>query len=122
MEGAFSYNSELPGGRAPFWIKDDALSDLGLGPGDAVSVDSSAEPAEGDLVLAEVVVEDDASERMVRRYFEDSGQVTLKAANPTYRDILVPAEQVFVIGVVKTRIRYESAEGDRTRIVEEPLD
>ena len=38
--GAFSWNSELPSGRNPFWIRDEALNGLGLHPGDAVSVDN----------------------------------------------------------------------------------
>ena len=121
MEGQFSYNSELPGGRAPFWIKDEALADLGLGPGDAVSVDSREEPADGDLVLVELEAEDGGSERTVRRYFSDGEDVTLKAANAAYPDLRVPSEQVFVVGVVRSRVRFEGAGDDRTKIVEEPL-
>ena len=63
----FSWNSELPSGRNPFWIRDEALAGLGLHPGDAVSVDSQAEPRDGDLVVAEVEVDDD-SLRTARRY------------------------------------------------------
>ena len=122
VAAAFSYNSELPGGRAPFWIKDDSLSGLGLHRGDAVSVDSSLEPKDGDLVLVEVAVEDESSERTVRRYYEDGGEVTLKAANPDYPDVLLPSDQVFVVGVVRTRVRFEPVDRDLTRIVEEPLE
>ena len=121
MEGQFSYNSELPGGRAPFWIKDEALAGLGLGPGDAVSVDSRQDAAGGDLVLVEVETDDGASERMVRRYFEAGGVVTLEAANAGYPDLVAPVDRVFVVGVVTSRVRYEDAGDERTRIVEEPL-
>ena len=121
MEGAFSYNSELPGGRAPFWIKDDSLTELGLRSGDAVSVDSSLEPANGDLVLVEVETEDGASQRVVRRYYEDEGEVTLRAASADYPDIILPADELFVVGVVKTRVRFEPVGDDRTRILEEEI-
>lgn len=122
MEGQFSYNSELPGGRAPFWIKDEALVGLGLRPGDAVSVDSRADPADGDLALVEVAAEDGGSERTVRRYFADGHDVILKAANAAYADRRVSGDQVFVVGVVRTRVRFESAGEDRTKIVEEPIE
>jgi hypothetical protein len=122
MSGQFRYNSELAGGRVPFWIRDDALAELDLAPGDAVGVDPSEEPSDGALVLAEVVLDDEASERMVRRYFEADGRVTLQAANPSHADIQADSERVFVVGVVKTRVHFGPAEGDQTRIVEEPLE
>ena len=121
MEGAFSYNSELPDGRSPFWIKDDALSGIGLRVGDAVSVDSSAEPTDGDLVLVELE-EDDDSRKIVRRYYEQDGAVVLRAGNPEYPDLRVSPDRLFVVGVVRTRVRFEAAGADRTRIVEEPLE
>ena len=120
MEGGFSYNSELPGGRSPFWIKDDALSGIGLRAGDAVSVDPHAEPADGDLVLVEVEQEDD-SHKLVRRYYEENGAVVLRAENPDYPDSRVAPERLFVVGLVRTRVRFEATGGDQTRIVEEPL-
>ncbi|HEY0580609.1 MAG TPA: hypothetical protein VGE94_00400, partial [Chloroflexota bacterium] len=66
--GAFSWNSELPSGRNPFWVRDDGLAGLGLQAGDAVSVDTRAEPANGDLVVAEAEIDGD-SVRLARRYF-----------------------------------------------------
>ncbi len=121
MEGQFSYNSELPGGRAPFWIKDEALTGLGLRPGDAVSVDSGEAPRDGDLVLVELEAEDGASERTVRRHFAAGADLILRSANPAYPELRVPAERAFVVGVVRTRVRFEAADDERTRIVEEPL-
>jgi len=44
---------------------------LGLHTGDAVSVDTRAEPRDGDLVVVEVELEDD-SLRTARRYFATS--------------------------------------------------
>jgi SOS-response transcriptional repressor LexA len=76
--GAFSWNSELPSGRNPYWIRDEALSGLGLHSGDAVSVDTRAEPRDGDLVVVEVELDDD-SLRTARRYFASAGRVRLEA-------------------------------------------
>ena len=121
MEGAFSYNSELPGGRSPFWIKDDALSGIGLRAGDAVSVDSRAEPSDGSLVLVDVE-DDDGSQKLVRRYYEQGGQVVLRAANPEYPDLRLPPQRLFIVGLVHTRVRFEAAGANRIRIVEEPLE
>ncbi len=120
MAAAFGHNSELPGGRVPFWIKDDALIGLGLRRGDAVAIDSQRTPDNGDLVLVEVVVDED-SDRTVRRYFEDGGMVTLSAASPAVPDLLVPLEQLFVVGVVTSRVRYQPVDDERTRIIEEPI-
>jgi len=122
MEGAFSYNSELPGGRAPFWIKDHALAGIGLRPGDAVSVDSGEEPKRGELVLVELETDDGGSDRTVRRYFERGEDVLLKAENDAFPDIVLASSRVLLVGVVKTRVRFEAASDDRTRVVEEPLD
>ena len=84
-------------------------------------MDPSEEPSNGDLVLVEIA-DDEASERLVRRYFEAEGRVTLQAADPFHPEILIDSERVFVVGVVKTRVRFGPAEGDETRMVEEPLE
>ena len=116
--GAFSWNSELPSGRNPFWIRDDALVGLGLHAGDAVSVDTRAEPRDGDLVVAEVELDAD-SLRVARRYFAGSGRIRLDPVGaPTFEAIEVPEEQVMVMGVVVARIRFAA---DGASAVEEPL-
>src|ERR1051325_3768171 len=102
---AFSWNSELPSGRNPFWIRDEALSDLGLHVGDAVSVDTRAEPRDGDLVVVEVELEDD-SVRTARRYFAVGERVRLEPVAGGVEAIEVPAEQVMVMGVVVARLRF----------------
>ena len=58
MSGVTSWASELPSGHNPFWIKDEALADLDLHPGQAVGIDTRREPVDGDLVLAEVELEE----------------------------------------------------------------
>src|SRR5438105_9827307 len=98
MVGATSWNSELPSGRNPFWIKDEALLDLGLRPGDAVSVDTRREAVDGDLVLLEVET-DSLSDRLVRRLYSEDDQVRLVAANADFPELRLSAEQMIVLGV-----------------------
>jgi SOS-response transcriptional repressor LexA len=113
---AFSWNSELPSGRNPFWIRDEALAGLGLHVGDAVSVDTRAEPRDGDLVVVEVELDDD-SLRTARRYFGLQGdRVRLEPIGDAVEPIEVPGDNVMVMGVIVARLRLsESAP------VEEPL-
>lgn len=122
MPGVTSWNSELPSGRNPFWIKDEGLAELGLHPGDAVSVDTAREPVDGDLVLAEVESET-FSGRLVRRYFasDPAGAVRLVPANPQLPTLVVEREQVLVLGVVYGRLTFEPAGDDAVRVIETPL-
>lgn len=115
--GAFSWNSELPSGRNPFWIRDEALSGLGLHPGDAVSVDTRAEPSNGDLVVVEAEVDGD-SIRTARRYFSDGDHVRLEPDGVAQDTLELPAENVIVMGVIVARVRI-SPSGDH--VTEEPL-
>ena len=75
--GAFSWNSELPSGHNPFWIRDDGLLGLGLHAGRRGSVDTRAEPQDGDLVVAEAEIDGD-SQRLARRYFTSGDDVRLE--------------------------------------------
>ncbi len=106
---AFSWNSELPSGRNPFWIRDEALAGLGLHVGDAVSVDTRAEPNSGDLVVVEVEIEDD-SLRTARRYVRRSDEmVRLEpvGAPDEVEPLELPAESVMVMGVIAARLRLQ---------------
>ena len=105
-DGAFSWNSELPSGRNPFWIRDEALSGLGLHAGDAVSVDTRVEPIDGDSL------------RIARRYFAESDHVRLEPDHPGAETLELPAEDIIVLGVVVARVRI-SPSGDH--VTEEPL-
>ena len=120
MSSATSWNSELPSGRNPFWIKDEALADLGLHVGDAVSVDTRREAADGDLVLVEAET-DEFSDRLVRRYFADGDRIRLVAANPDFPELRLSPEQMLVLGVVCTRVRFEPAGDDSVRVIEEQI-
>jgi SOS-response transcriptional repressor LexA len=117
---ATSWNSELPSGRNPFWIKDEAMAELGLHTGDAVSVDTAREPVSGDLVLAEVET-DELSDRLVRRYFaDDAGDVLLVAANPEFAQLQLTSDQMILLGVVCSRVRFEPTV-DSVRVIEDPI-
>jgi SOS-response transcriptional repressor LexA len=115
--GAFSWNSELPSGRNPFWIRDEALSGLGLHSGDAVSVDTRVEPHNGDLVVVEAEIDGD-SVRTARRYFAVGARVRLESSVEGEDALELPEDSVIVMGVIAARLRF-SATGDMA--VEEPL-
>ncbi len=114
--GAFSWNSELPSGRNPFWIRDEALAGLDLHTGDAVSVDTRAEPTSGDLVVAEVELEAD-SLRLARRYVElDGDRVRLEPVGGAAEALEVGRDELIVMGVIAARLRMSGADA-----IEEPL-
>ena len=116
--GAFSWNSELPSGHNPFWIRDDALAGLGLHVGDAVSVDTRADPTDGDLVVAELEIDGD-SLRTARRYFVIGDKVRLEPVGANMDPIEIEQDQLMVMGVIVGRL---SASDDRTTFTEEALD
>ena|SRR5205823_2435836 len=103
--GAFSWNSELPSGHNPFWIRDEGLSGLGLHAGDAVSVDTHAEAGDGDLVVVEVEVDGD-SQRLARRYFAAGDHVRLEPVGDAGETLEVPSESLIVMGVIVARVRF----------------
>jgi SOS-response transcriptional repressor LexA len=115
--GAFSWNSELPSGRNPFWIRDEALAGVGLHAGDAVSVDTRAEPNNGDLVVVEAEVDGD-SLRLARRYFATADQVRLEAIGAADAALELPAESVIVMGVIVGRLQFSDG---GAQVIEEPL-
>ena len=115
--GAFSWNSELPSGHNPYWIHDEALAGLGLHAGDAVSVDTRAEPADGDLVVAELEIDGD-SLRTARRYFVTGDRVRLESVGGDLEPIEIEPDQLMVMGVIIARL---SRSADGTTFVEEPL-
>jgi SOS-response transcriptional repressor LexA len=116
--GAFSWNSELPSGRNPFWIRDESLAGLDLHSGDAVSVDTQADPADGDLVVVDVELEDD-SVRTARRFFHaPDDRVRLEPVGDAAESLELPAESVIVMGVIRGRLRFAS---DQAAPTEEPL-
>src|SRR5689334_16576069 len=109
-EGAFSWNSELPSGHAPFWIRDEGLAGLGLHVGDAVGVDTRAEAHDGDLVVVEAEIDGD-SQRLARRYLVTGSQVRLEPVGAADVEPLeLDAESLIVMGVIKARVRFPSSD------------
>jgi SOS-response transcriptional repressor LexA len=115
--GAFSWNSELPSGRNPFWMRDEALAGLGLHTGDAVSVDTRAEARDGDLVVGEADVDGD-SLRTARRYFARGDRVRLEPVAEGVDALELPADSVIVMGVIAARLTFPPSGGAP---IEEPL-
>lgn len=116
--GTFSWNSELPSGHNPFWIRDEGLADLGLHVGDAVSVDTRVEPRDGDLVVAEVDLDGD-SLRLARRYRAvDGNRVRFEPLGAAHEPLEVDAESAMLLGVIRGRVRLEDG---GARVVEEAL-
>jgi len=114
--GAYSWNSELPSGRNPFWMRDEALAGLGLHTGDAVSVDTRVEARDGDLVVVEAEVDGD-SLRTARRYFAVGDQVRLEAVGEGIDPLELPADSVIIMGVIAARLTFAPT-GEP---IEEPL-
>jgi SOS-response transcriptional repressor LexA len=112
---AFSWNSELPSGHNPFWIRDEALAGVGLHAGDAVAVDTQADPLHGDLVVAEVELDGDSA-RLARRYALDGESVRLEAVGADFEPLIVDATALIVMGVIVARVRF-----DGEHSTEEPL-
>jgi SOS-response transcriptional repressor LexA len=115
--GAFSWNSELPSGRNPFWIRDEALAGLGLHAGDAVSVDTRAEARDGDLVVVEAELDGD-SVRTARRFFSAGDRVRLEGEGDEVEPLELEADSVIVMGVIAARLRFVA---DDEAPVEEPI-
>jgi len=114
---AFSWNSELPSGHNPFWIRDEALAGLGLHAGDAVAIDTRVEPRDGDLVVAEADIDGD-SLRLARRYFRAGDEIRLEPVGSADDVLALPQDNVLIMGVIAARLRF-SAGGDQP--LEEPL-
>lgn len=115
--GAFSWNSELPSGRNPFWMRDEALAGLDLHTGDAVSVDTRVEARDGDLVVVEAEVDGD-SLRTARRYFAAGDQVRLEGVGEGLEPLELPADSVIIMGVIAARLTFPPGGGQP---LEEPI-
>lgn len=77
-------------------IKGESMIGVGIMPGDTVFVRQQSSANSGKIVVA--MVNDEAT---VKRFFPDpSGIVRLQAENPNFSDILVPADQCSILGVV----------------------
>ncbi|MCC7106012.1 MAG: hypothetical protein IT307_12790 [Chloroflexi bacterium] len=118
-DNAVSWNSELPSGRSPFWVRDEAMAVLGLHPGGAVSVDTRRDPVDGDLVVVELEIDDD-SIRTIRFVHRDGERLRFTAANSREAAIVVDEDACIIMGVVHGRLRFEQRSGQLAAI-EEPI-
>jgi SOS-response transcriptional repressor LexA len=81
--------------------------------GDAVSVDTSVEPHDGDLVVVEAEVEGD-SLRLARRLFHAGERLRLEgtSGDDDHQILEIDADAVIVMGVIVARLHF-SANGDK---------
>ena len=85
-----------------FELPDDTLASIGLPAGRRVQVDRTRRPKDGDLVLAELV-RGGSRQRLVRRYQELDGMVTLDAAGGA-AEIMRWSSELHILGVVDIRL------------------
>jgi hypothetical protein len=76
------------------------------------------EPHDGDLVVAEIELDDDA-QRVARRYFRAGDAVRLEPVGGDGDVLLLPESSVLVLGVIASRLRF--AAGADQPPLEEPL-
>ena len=116
---AYSWNSELPSGHNPYWIRDEALAGIGLHAGDAVAVDTRVDAKSGDLVVAEVDVDGD-SLRLARRYVLKGETVRLEPIGSEVEieveALEVDATALIVMGVIVGRLQFDNGAAAETPI------
>ena len=85
-----------------FWqVRGTSMIEAGISDGDLLVVNRALSPQHGDVVVAEV-----DGEFTVKHFFKKSGQVSLRAANPTFPPLLLKEGQTLTIcGVVTYTIR-----------------
>jgi len=88
-------------------VKGDSMIGDGILDGDKVLLRPGIEPHAGEIAA---VVVGDAHEATLKHFLPEGDRVRLRASNPGYRDLVVPAEQVRVAGVFRGLIR----DGSRT--------
>lgn len=91
-------------------VKGDSMIGDGILPGDHVLIRPNVQVTQGDIA-AVMVGGDESGEceaTLKRFYLEGKGgrTVRLKASNPAYGDIVVPASEVKIAGVFRGLIRY----------------
>jgi len=92
-------------------VRGDSMTGDGILSGDHVLLRPGVQVAQGEIAAVLVGGEEGDSDATLKRfYLENQGRVVrLKAGNPAYADIVVPAINVKIAGVFRGLIRY----GDR---------
>jgi len=69
-------------------VKGDSMEGIGVLDGDIVVVRQQQTASNGDIVVA--IIDDDAT---LKRYIKEKDRVILRAENPFYEDIIIPADR-----------------------------
>lgn len=82
-------------------VRGQSMVEAGIFDGDVIVVDKSIKPRHGHIVVAVV-----DGEFTVKELVQRPGQTKLRAANPTFKDIVFKEDQTLVIwGVVKATLK-----------------
>jgi len=88
-------------------VRGDSMTGDGILPGDHVLIRPQVQAARGEIAAVMVGCDQGECEATLKRfYLEAGGVVRLKAGNPAYADIVVPASEVKIAGVFRGLIRY----------------
>lgn len=74
-----------------------SMVDAGIEEGDLLVAEENESPPEGTVAIALL---EEGEEVTVKRLYRENGYIRLRAENPGYDDILVPAEKVLIQGEV----------------------
>ena len=82
-------------------VRGESMRDAGIFDGDVILIDRAISPRNGHFVVAIV-----DNEFVRKKYWQRAGQVKLKAANPTYPDIVSKEGQTIEVwGVILTAFK-----------------
>lgn len=82
-------------------VRGESMRDAGIFDGDVILIDRAISPRNGHYVVAIV-----DNEFVCKKYWQRAGQVKLKAANPTYPDIVAKEGQIIEVwGVILTAFK-----------------
>lgn len=104
LEGHLDWNSLGAQGRFAVQVQGDSMNGEGILDGDLVIVQPADTARNGDLVVAYL---GDEQEATVKRFHQKPGHVELRPANPDYRPIRVPDDDLHfrlagrVVGMVR---------------------
>ena len=95
-------------------VHGDSMLGDGIHPGDYVLLRPHVEAAQGEIAAVLTQGEEDGQgglyagdyETTLKRVYREGNQVRLKASNPVYADLLLPANAVTIAGVFRGLIRH----------------
>jgi len=82
-------------------VQGDSMVEEGIRDGDVLIIRKQDHADNGQTVVAQI-----AGEATIKKFYQRDGQVELRPANEKLRPLMVPAEEVEVIGVVVGLMRY----------------